>query len=128
MHSIFVSAGALALDTVIKKKREKNKKTKEYMNGHVRIMTYHNYGAFLNCGDQKPLLVKAVSILLVLSLTVLYVMTFTTFGSRQLRMGLALLLGGAYSNTYDRMKRGYVVDYLNFPKLPFKIRNVVFRW
>lgn len=126
MRSIFLTAVILALDTLIKKKRERDKQEKEYFNGNVRIMTYHNHGAFLNCGDKNPLLVKAISIFLVLSLTVAFVMTFTAYGSRQLRTGLAFLLGGAYSNTYDRIKRGYVVDYLNFPKMPAKIRNVVF--
>ena len=36
------------------------------------------------------------------------------------------MLGGAFSNTYDRLKRKYVVDYVSFPVKNEKIRNVVF--
>ena len=32
-------------------------------------------------------------------------------GKAALKLGLAFLLGGAFSNTYDRLKRKYVVDY-----------------
>ena len=39
---------------------------------------------------------------------------------------MVFLLGGAYSNTYDRVKKGFVTDYLNFPKMPGKIKNIVF--
>ena len=42
-----------------------------------------------------------------------------------LKWGLTLLLGGAYSNTYDRLARKYVVDYVSFNG-PFRLRNVMF--
>ena len=126
MQAILLMAAILGGDTIIKRKREEDTKTAEYLDGNVSIITYHNYGAFLNCGDKKPFWVKLLSILLTLFITVLFVLTFTKFGNKELRTGLAFLLGGAYSNTYDRIKKGYVTDYLNFPKLPGKIRNVVF--
>lgn len=126
MQSILLTAIILGSDTIIKKKREENTKKEEYLNGNVSIMTYHNYGAFLNSGEKRPFLVKLVSVLLTLFMTSLFVLTFTTYGNKELRMGLAFLLGGAYSNTYDRVKKGFVTDYLNFPKLPGKIRNIVF--
>ena len=126
MQSILLTAIILGSDTIIKKKREENTKKEEYLNGNVSIMTYHNYGAFLNSGEKRPFLVKLVSVLLTLLMTSLFVLTFTKYGNKELRMGLAFLLGGAYSNTYDRVKKGFVTDYLNFPKLPGKIRNIVF--
>ena len=43
-----------------------------------------------------------------------------------LRLGLALLLGGAFSNTYDRLRRGYVVDYVSFPVKWQAFRKIVF--
>lgn len=126
MRFILLSAGIFLLETLIKQKREENTENKEYLGGNVQITTYHNYGAFLNGGDKKPFVVKMISILLTIGLTVLFILTFTRYGKKPLRVGLAFLLGGAYSNTYDRVKRGYVVDYLNFPKLPGRIKHIVF--
>ncbi len=126
MQSILLAAGLLSADTIIKRRREENKDEKWYLNGDVHVMTYHNYGAFLNSGEKKPFVIKLISLVLTLTLTALYVLTFTRFGKPQLRTGLAFLLGGAYSNTYDRIKKGFVTDYLNFPGLPGKVKNIVF--
>ena len=43
-----------------------------------------------------------------------------------MKTGLALLLGGALSNTYDRLKRKYVVDYFSFGVKWKRLRNIVF--
>lgn len=43
-----------------------------------------------------------------------------------LKTGLSILLGGAYSNTYDRLVRGYVVDYFGFQVKNERLRNIVF--
>ena len=44
----------------------------------------------------------------------MFVVTLGMKGKGLLNAGLALMLGGAYSNTYDRLKRKYVVDYISF--------------
>ncbi len=92
----------------------------------IIIKKYHNKGAFLNLGESKSGLVAEVSVVMTLLLTVLFLVTFTFKGSRLLKTGLALLLGGAYSNTYDRMRRQYVVDYMSLPVKNRFIRNIVF--
>ena len=38
----------------------------------------------------------------------------------------SLLLGGAFSNTYDRLKRKYVVDYFSFGVKWEPLRAIVF--
>lgn len=43
-------------------------------------------------------------------------------GKQLFSLGMALILGGGASNLFDRVKRGYVVDYLGLPK----IKNIVF--
>lgn len=56
----------------------------------------------------------------------MYVFSFGKKGKKLLRTGLAFLLGGAFSNTYDRMVRGYVVDYFGFEVKNDKLRGLVF--
>ena len=59
-------------------------------------------------------------------IAVLFVVSLGHRGNRLLRVGLALLLGGAFSNTYDRLKRKYVVDYLSFGVRWKGLRRIVF--
>lgn len=94
--------------------------------GLIRIRKYHNYGAALDMGERNPRLIAAVSVGLCVFASIIFAATFATKGSELLKTGLALLLGGAYSNTYDRMKRKYVVDYVSFPVKWKFFRNVVF--
>lgn len=99
---------------------------KPLLGGRLLLHKYHNKGAALNVGERRRGLVSVLSVVLTLGATALFLMTFTCRGSRMMKLGLALLLGGAYSNTYDRMVRKYVVDYISFPVKNQKIRNIVF--
>lgn len=94
--------------------------------GTIILCKYHNKGAFLNLGEKKKRFVAAVSVLLTLAVTGIFVMTFSVKGSTLLKSGLALLLGGAFSNTYDRIKRKYVVDYFSFGIGTPKLKRIVF--
>ncbi len=117
------------LDLLIKDHIERSRKEGEetaICGGRLLIRRYHNKGAMLDAGERRSDLVAALSVALTLGLTVLFVLTFSCKGSKTLKAGLALLLGGAYSNTYDRLVRKYVVDYVSFPVKNEKIRNVVF--
>ena len=82
--------------------------------GRVLIRKYHNKGAMLNLGQKYPRVVAALSVALTALMAVAFVCSLGQRGNGLLRAGLAFLLGGAFCNTYDRLKRGYVVDYLTF--------------
>lgn len=99
---------------------------KSLMSGRLLLRRYHNKGAFLNVGERRRGLVSVLSLVLTLGVTMVFLATFSYRGSRILKVGLAFLLGGAYSNTYDRLVRKYVVDYISFPVRNQKIRNIVF--
>lgn len=99
---------------------------KPILGGRLLLHKYHNRGAALNVGERRRGLVSVLSVVLTLGATALFLMTFTCRGSRLMKIGLALLLGGAYSNTYDRLVRKYVVDYVSFPVKNQKIRNIIF--
>ena len=65
------------------------------------------------------------SLLTVLA-TLLFAITLGNAGKGLMKWGLTLLLGGAYSNTYDRIVRRYVVDYISFNVKNKKMRQIVF--
>lgn len=74
----------------------------------------------LHLGAKNAKLVAMLSLVFSAFMTGIFAATLTTKGNVVLKGGLALLLGGAYSNTYDRLKRGYVVDYVSFCLPPVK--------
>ena len=99
---------------------------KPLLGGRLLLHRHHNKGALLNIGEGKSGIISVLSLVLTIGATALFLATFTYRGSRLLKIGLALLLGGAYSNTYDRLVHKYVVDYVSFPVKNAKIRNIVF--
>lgn len=128
MYYLAVLAGIFGLELKLKNRIEESKteeQAEEKWGGFLLIRKYHNRGAFLNTGQRRPKLIAAVSVLLTVFLTALYILTLGRTGKRLLKWGLTLLLGGAYSNTYDRLVRKYVVDYVSF-NLPFGFRKVIF--
>lgn len=129
MGCAILSMIIFVLDLLIKNYIEKTGKEgeeKAVCGGKLLIRRYHNKGAFLDVGERRRDLVAVLSVVMTLGLTVLFVLTFSCKGGKLLKTGLAFLLGGAYSNTYDRLMRKYVVDYVSFPVKNKKIRNIVF--
>ena len=57
---------------------------------------------------------------------IFFIFSFGTVGKGMLKFGLSLLLGGAFSNTYDRLRRGYVVDYFRLNVPAKRIWNLIF--
>ena len=47
-------------------------------------------------------------------------------GRKLAKLGTSLMLGGAVGNTYDRFKRGYVVDYLSLKTKNKKLSDITF--
>lgn len=124
-----LAAGIFLLDLFLKNYIEKNLEEgeeKPFCKGRLLIRKYHNRGAFLDVGTGKRRVVAFLSLVLTLFMTVVFLCTFSFRGNSALRIGLAFLLGGAYSNTYDRLTRKYVVDYVSFPVKNKRFRQIVF--
>lgn len=100
--------------------------SKKVLRNAVILTKHHNRGAALNTGEKRPKIVKWISVALTGAATVLFLCSFGFAGRKLLRTGLSLLLGGAFSNTYDRMRRGYVVDYFRLNVPVKRIRNLIF--
>lgn len=129
MRYAVISVMVFLSDYIIKNRIEEQKtegETEELLDGRLLLRKYHNKGAMLDWGETKSGLVSLLSLVLTLAMTAVFLCTFSMKGSRLLKSGLALLLGGAYSNTYDRLTRHYVVDYVSFPVKNEKLRRIVF--
>lgn len=99
---------------------------RESCHGKLLIRKHHNKGMMLNAGQKRRRLVAVMSLVLTGLLTLVFIMSLGHRGNNLLRLGLSLLLGGAFSNTYDRLRRGYVVDYVSFPVKCQGFRKIVF--
>ena len=82
------------------------------------LVRYHNEGSafgFLNdAGGWQKWFFNGISI--VASIVIVHLLNTHTHkkNKKLFCLGLALVLGGAIGNLYDRITLGYVVDFLNF--------------
>ncbi len=129
MRYLFILLGIFAGEYKIKQQVEEQWRLgedKEILGGRILLRKTYNKGMALNAGESRQPLVAAVSVSLTAFFTVLFLGTLGTRGLGTLKTGLAILLGGAYSNTYDRVRRKYVVDYFSFGVKNPRIRQIVF--
>ena len=80
----------------------------------------------MNQLDAKPDLVKNLSFAGTIAAFLYELWLFRKPGNHAGKLGLALMAGGAVSNTFDRIKRGYVVDYIGFPFKKEKLAQVTY--
>ena len=123
MKYIMTLVSFFAADNVIKHYIETHVEQgmeKPLLNETICIKNHHNTGAMFHIGGKNSGLIAMISLVFSAFMSGIFAATLTTKGNALLKSGLALLLGGAYSNTYDRMKRKYVVDYVSFRFPPAK--------
>ncbi|MEQ1929682.1 MAG: signal peptidase II [Parvularculaceae bacterium] len=93
-------------------------------NGHVEIsqlfdLTYvRNYGASFGMLNGTPLAPVILS-LVAIGVTIALIHWLPGATRRLSVAGVALIMGGALGNLLDRLRYGYVVDFLNFSGFPF---------
>lgn len=120
-----IFAGELGIKNYVEKKRNAGEE-KEICKGRILLRKYHNKGACMNLGEKKSNVVAGLSLILTAALALVFLFTLTRHGNGWLKAGLSLLLGGAFNNTYDRLKRKYVVDYFSFGVKWEPLRAIVF--
>lgn len=122
------AASIAALDLIIKKKIEAvpaESLPRSFCKGRVQLTRLHNHGMMLGLGKGKkklPLIVSAAATLFVAGALVPPTLRQECAAPKA---GLALILGGALGNLLDRARRGYVVDYVSFPRAG-RSKNIVY--
>ncbi|MCI9533175.1 MAG: signal peptidase II [Lachnospiraceae bacterium] len=127
MRYAMVAASVFAGDYFLKGRmeaRQDAQEGKELCKGRIRLRKYHNKGVALNFLKDSPGLVKKASGAVLLALAAVWCLFLPRKKNPCLMLGLSLAIGGGASNLYDRIKRGYVVDYFSF-HTPWKWLNQI---
>ncbi len=120
-----VFLGDLWIKAYVEKRCEEGE-GRALLRGRILLRKCHNRGMILHLGQRRRRAVAVLSLLLTLVVLAVFLCTLGQKGNTLLKLGLSFLLGGAFSNTYDRLRRKYVVDYLSFGVRWKWLRRIVF--
>ena len=127
MRYAIVAAAIFTGDFFLKGHMEKRQDIggkSELCKGRVRLKKYHNRGAAFNFLEKSPGIVRKASGAVLLLLAVFWCLFLPKKKNTCLMLGLSLAIGGGASNLYDRIKKGYVMDYFSF-HTPWKWLNQI---
>lgn len=112
---------------------------KSYVEGYMRrgeehslcsdkvvIRKVYNKGMCLNFLENEPETVKISSAFITMILTIYQLITLMRKKHYLKKAGLSLMVAGAWSNTFDRWIRGYVIDYIGFNTKWKKITEITY--
>ncbi|MGC4019053.1 MAG: signal peptidase II [Muricomes sp.] len=99
---------------------------KAIFKGKVKLRKVYNKGMCLNLLDHKPELVKILSAFVTVLLTIYQLIILLGKKNGLKKAGLSLMVAGAWSNTFDRWVRGYVIDYVGFQTKWKKVTEVTY--
>lgn len=99
-------------------------KTVKESGGLIRLYKNHNPGFSFGFMKESPKLVEMVPVCMLLAVAGAWAYVIGKKGRVLEKTALTLVLAGGASNLYDRLKRGYVVDYFSIQWK--KLKKVVF--
>lgn len=79
--------------------------------GWIKLHKNHNSGFSFGFMKERPELVKMIPLMVASAMAGGLAALLSNKGRTAEKIGLAVVIGGAVSNLYDRLIRGYVVDY-----------------
>lgn len=121
--SIFLAD--FSIKRIVDKKLELGEE-KTYLDGKIILRKYYNKGFALDKFKKYPKLVAYGSGFVCSLLIVKLCMLLFYKGNKGLKTALAMIIGGAGSNIYDRFRKHYVIDYVRFGVRWKPLRKVVF--
>lgn len=92
--------------------------------GQSCVRKVYNKGFCFNTLDKKPELVRKTSGILCAGLAIYDAWLFLKKGKWLRKFGMVFLTAGAISNTYDRLIRGKVIDYIGIQWKNSRLRRL----
>lgn len=121
--------GLFILDWIIKYFVEKKwnvGEEKKIGNDKLILRKLHNKGAALNLLESNRKELMILNILLMSGLSIFFIKVLLTSKNVLEKISVSMLLAGGLNNLWDRIKRGYVVDYFSFNSRFKKLKSIVF--
>ncbi len=81
--------------------------------GLIKVHKNHNAGFPFGFMKERPELVKGIPLMVISAMAGALCSLLQGKGKTAQKLGLSIIIGGALSNLYDRLVRGYVVDYFS---------------
>lgn len=130
MISLLSGAAAFLTDQFFKSQIEKDKieTGRQYFGDLITIKKSVNKGLIMNNLEEKPRWVLSWVSAMFGMTAYIYLLTLGKKNRKIKRLGLALMVGAAASNLYDRIKKGGVTDYFvikGIPKIIFNLSDIV---
>lgn len=94
--------------------------------GKLVLRKVYNRGMCLNLFEKNPEFVKGASAAVTILLTIYQCVTLMRKKRALKKVGLSLMTAGAWSNTFDRWVRGYVIDFIGFKTKWKKITQITY--
>jgi len=91
--------------------------------GFLNLSLTYNYGAAFSILQNRQGILIPIT-LIVSGIILYYMIRNKKTGHWSLMLSLALILGGGIGNLIDRIRLGYVIDYLEFKFVQFPVFNV----
>lgn len=128
MKYYLIAASIFGLDECVKRWAERRQDTEDTIapGGKIILRKHHNKGICLNILDRRQSFVTLLSASLTAAVAVRIFQIRKNAPQRWYAAGLSLILGGALSNTWDRLHRKYVVDYFSFNCKWKRLQDIVF--
>lgn len=126
---IGIALGIFLIDSLLKysiEERLLKNEERPVLGGKVLIRRVHNKGVCLNLFQTYPDKVMKVSVLLGILTILSDVVLLFKKGNFRKKLGMMIFTGGALSNIYDRIMRGYVVDYIGFKSRWAKLTRITY--
>ncbi|MCR5828743.1 MAG: signal peptidase II [Lachnospiraceae bacterium] len=115
--TFLTAAVGFAADRILKIAASHKEGKSSFLKNKVTIRKTTNKGFAMNKFENKRGLVVTVSIVAFLAVVFLFGITLKDDSYRSKRPGGALLLAGALGNVYDRIRHGFVIDYISVAPL-----------
>lgn len=129
MVSIIVIGLTVLLEHYIKRHMDQAytlQRRRTLAGGNIVLKKYYNTGVAGSFLSGHPKLARCIHMSALIAVFATLLRILPKKDAAAAKLGISLLAGGGFSNLYDRLAKGHVVDYVSFGFGPKRFQKLVF--